>query len=790
MKVEPQEISPGLKAMLRKSGRHDLIESGFEIHDDALEASRRMTRDPDHAVYHALFDRGAPHAAVISPVAAPDSLSSNDDLLKWTIAKQTEAAQLERNHAGQLAAGIATAIAAVPAPIVASLEALAEAATERLSMDLGAAGEAVGAVVRGAASGLASGFTASIAAQTAELTVQAIESRAQVGAAVGVAHADAVAAKVGAEARYAGQMDSLESIRRAVKDGAWQAELLVAEVKAQGAAETERYQERATAFLRFHNASEAAAARRDRATALRHWIGIAILLGILAGLFASRAHAQPATPLVVQVQSGGTTIGTRSGGLLQLNCGTATFSSNKWTCNTAGATGATGPSGPSGPAGANGATGATGATGPSGPSGPSGANGAAGASGPSGPSGPSGATGTAFPNSGNVGSVIVASFGNSATAVTVQAGGNSNAACATFIGYWGYPGYLRGAVVTTTTTNSTVPMRANINWDCTGVVNAALGPSPGGAVVPPGAAAGSFVDTSTANYYHEVRGAQTAFSWTKQSGAGTAAAVLALAMEFVDDNGVYATILPSIVNSSASASTTQYLGPYGATFDNAEKRGAIPIPAAGTISNLTVCNRTSPTANATWTVNKNGVGSALTITVVAADAAGCYIDSTHSFSVAAGDYVGYAVVTGASTQTTYGTFSMTFVPTSGTSTILGGSLSAAVSTTATYGTPGTGNPTTTQINNQLGMPIACTAGNLYVTQAVANGGGVTTTFTLQKNGADTAVTGTVTSGSGTGAIALDTTHTASFAKGDLMDLKFITGSGTSGTIGSWTITCN
>lgn len=49
--------------MLRKAGRQDLIDAGFDIDHETLLRSRDMSRDPDHAIYHALFDRGAPHAA-------------------------------------------------------------------------------------------------------------------------------------------------------------------------------------------------------------------------------------------------------------------------------------------------------------------------------------------------------------------------------------------------------------------------------------------------------------------------------------------------------------------------------------------------------------------------------------------------------------------------------------------------------------------------------------------------------------------------------------------------------
>ncbi len=74
MKFHADELTAGLRAMLFHAGRHDLIASGFEVDDATLATSREMRSHPDHAVYHALFDKSAPHAAVIGPLAeSPES---------------------------------------------------------------------------------------------------------------------------------------------------------------------------------------------------------------------------------------------------------------------------------------------------------------------------------------------------------------------------------------------------------------------------------------------------------------------------------------------------------------------------------------------------------------------------------------------------------------------------------------------------------------------------------------------------------------------------------------------
>lgn len=68
LRIGPGGASARLSDMLRRAGRADLISSGFAIDQEAMERSRALSpRDADHAVYHALFDPAAPHAAKIKP---------------------------------------------------------------------------------------------------------------------------------------------------------------------------------------------------------------------------------------------------------------------------------------------------------------------------------------------------------------------------------------------------------------------------------------------------------------------------------------------------------------------------------------------------------------------------------------------------------------------------------------------------------------------------------------------------------------------------------------------------
>jgi hypothetical protein len=80
MKFEPHQITDELARMLHKAGRADLVEDGFEIDDATLARSQAISAQPAHAIYHALFDRSAPHASAIKPPAVtlpePDAVAT------------------------------------------------------------------------------------------------------------------------------------------------------------------------------------------------------------------------------------------------------------------------------------------------------------------------------------------------------------------------------------------------------------------------------------------------------------------------------------------------------------------------------------------------------------------------------------------------------------------------------------------------------------------------------------------------------------------------------------------
>jgi hypothetical protein len=266
--------------------------------------------------------------------------------------------------------------------------------------------------------------------------------------------------------------------------------------------------------------------------------------------------------------------------------------------------------------------------------------------------------------------------------------------------------------------------------------------------------------------------------------------------EFISDDTTSDTIFSYAQSATAlTVSSTQYLG-FAGLLTATEGNVTIPVPVAGTLKNLIFSMSTSPAANVVVTVNINGSNSSLTATVAAGDTSiGNYSDLVHTASVAAGNYIDIQTVTGAGAQTAIPAATLAFVPTDGVSAVLWGNIAGATaSTTAGYSKPIAPITSATEANEEATSPIACTLSHLYVYQSVANGAGVTTTFTLWRGvgstgaAAATAITGTIAPAT-TGAQAVDTTHSVAIAAGDRVTLQYVTNTGTSGAMGGWSMKC-
>jgi hypothetical protein len=94
-----------------------------------------------------------------------------------------------------------------------------------------------------------------------------------------------------------------------------------------------------------------------------------------------------------------------------------------------------------------------------------------------------------------------------------------------------------------------------------------------------------------------------------------------------------------------------------------------------------------------------------------------------------------------------------------------------------------GNQSSTERRVQNIMPTAGTVKSFYIFVETAPSVGASWTFTLRKNGVDTAVTCTV---AGTAQVCSDATHSASFVAGDLISVREASTGGPDNSAGQWT----
>jgi hypothetical protein len=202
-------------------------------------------------------------------------------------------------------------------------------------------------------------------------------------------------------------------------------------------------------------------------------------------------------------------------------------------------------------------------------------------------------------------------------------------------------------------------------------------------------------------------------------------------------------------------------------------------PVAGTVSNLRAYVTAARATNTTLKSRDNSADGAMSVTLTASTT-GAFEDTTNSDTVAVGDLLCAATVTGSGSDTlTISNMSVCYTPsTAGASALGSAASSATLGSGLTRYYPPLGNMQAIAAESQVQQiaPFAGTAS--YLASVVsANASTSTVTMVLRKGGADTAVTYTIGSGA-TGAFA-DTSNSVSVAAGDLLAIQ---GSGSNGTV--------
>jgi hypothetical protein len=197
----------------------------------------------------------------------------------------------------------------------------------------------------------------------------------------------------------------------------------------------------------------------------------------------------------------------------------------------------------------------------------------------------------------------------------------------------------------------------------------------------------------------------------------------------------------------------------------------VPAPAAGSAERIRAIRSIAPggTETVTYTLYKNGVATALAVTLTGAQTEN---NATASVSWAKGDLLCLFHDASASAAASTGNICMDFLPTvDGTSCNFSWMYGAAISTAADRfmnagGAVNNGNAT--ESDSYSIAPVAFRAQDLYVKFQVAPGGGKSRATTLRDDGADTTLVVPI---SETAVDGSDVTHTPSVAAGSLLTLK-------------------
>jgi len=287
----------------------------------------------------------------------------------------------------------------------------------------------------------------------------------------------------------------------------------------------------------------------------------------------------------------------------------------------------------------------------------------------------------------------------------------------------------------------------------------------------PAGATGFFADTINTDTV--VAGDEYAIGVTFPVGGNTIN-ISQLGMLYDDSSGNYVSKYCG-TGSAVLNNITRYTGMAGnsggAATAATEGRQQTTINADGAIKNLTIrAYVNSHTADITYTVRVNGVNSGCTVTVPAGTL-GFYEDTVNTVAVVAGDVVTIETTAGASTGTLTCVLGLDY-ESSGLATVTG-SLSGSL----TGITPGLGK--FYRLNCSGARNLLLVQSQLYVTgnytvknprvRIWTNGHNATSTWTLQKNGVDTAAVLSVPAT--TPGEFVDSVNTVDCVPGDLLNWK-------------------
>jgi len=219
------------------------------------------------------------------------------------------------------------------------------------------------------------------------------------------------------------------------------------------------------------------------------------------------------------------------------------------------------------------------------------------------------------------------------------------------------------------------------------------------------------------------------------------------------------------------------------------------ISITGTYPNFTVTNTAPSTTSGTVTsvsvTTANGVsGSVATATTTPAIALTLGAITPTSVNGTTSTEIGYvsgvtsaiqtqlnskqaSLTTGTTAQYFRGDLSLATTPTTSYS-FLQGVIGAAVGASVTrYNSFDAQTMSTTELPRQIAIPFACTLDRFYVTTTTAQPASGTLVVTIRKNSVDTALTVTIPISTVAGTNVADTTHSVSFAAGDLLAISFV-----------------